>query len=108
MVTKDHLDESTFIHPLLAVDDLAIELVHLHCHVLAGLGDGDAQVLLDVGQHLLVIVPHAAAAVGRLAGVPAVAAAGLAPLTVVPDLNERLAMKNIFYKHKNESVFTFS
>ena len=77
----------TFVDPLLPVDDFSVKLVKLNLHPLVHLWDGDPQMLLDVRQELDVVVPDAAASLGQLS-VVAVAAAGLAPLAMVPDLEE--------------------
>ena len=75
----------TSVHPLFAVDDLAIELVRLDLHVLARNGDGHAEVFLDVRQEPHVVVPRAASLLRGQIRVVAIAPAGFAPLAVVPD-----------------------
>ena len=93
-----HKTCQTCFLPLLAVDDFSVELVGGHLQVLPDLLNRDAQVLLDVGQQLRLVVPDAAAALGSQAGVGAVLAAALAPLAVVPHL--QTADENCSYSRK--------
>ena len=76
----------TRVHPLFAVDDLAIKLVRLHLHVPSGNRDGHSEMFLDVCQESHVVVPRAAALLRGQVRVVAVAPAGGAPLAVVPHL----------------------
>ena len=50
----------TSVHPLFAVDDLAIKLVRFDLHVRASNGDGYAEMFFDVRQESHVVVPRAA------------------------------------------------
>ena len=71
---------------IFGVFPLKLKLVRLNLNVGAGLRHRYAQVLLDIGQAALLIVPDATAALVCEASVGAAVAAGGAPLAVVPHL----------------------
>lgn len=100
MQSGEH-EMGTLILPLFTIDDFAIKFVHLDFEIGIYLRNGDSEMLFNICQELLIVIPGAASTLSGQSGVVAVSTPRLAPLTMVPDLEDQTCCHTCspVYKH---------